>query len=130
MTVEIGEFDRRIEVLEATVTKDSAGDLLFNWEAPAQRFGRWAKKRDSFPSEIQAAQMTLRQVDTTFVLRWDTQSRLIAPENYRFMWRGTVYEIVGINEGRAHRMRTLEFTCSSRPDLVGSRGRLTGNEQP
>jgi hypothetical protein len=74
--------------------------------------------------------MLARQADTVWTLRWDSQSRAIAPENYRFMWRGTVYEIVGVTENKGGRMDALDFLTSSRPDLQGDRGRLLASGQP
>jgi head-tail adaptor len=130
VNIAAGDLDRRIEVFQATVSKDAAGDLVFTWDPPALKFNRWAAKRDAYASEIQGAQMLARQADTVWTLRWDSQSRAIAPENYRFMWRGTVYEIVGVTENKGGRMDALDFLTSSRPDLQGDRGRLLASGQP
>lgn len=125
-----GEFDRRIQVFKATVSKDDAGDLVFTWDPPDLKFDRWAAKRDAYASEVQASQGMARQADTVWTLRWDSQSRSIAPENHRFMWRGTVYEIVGVTENKQSRMDALDFLTCSRPDLQGDRGRLLASGQP
>lgn len=128
--ISAGQLDRRIQVFRAAETKDRAGDLIQTWDPPAAKFDRWANKRDAYPREIQAAQALLREIDTVFTLRWDSQSRAIAPESYRFMWRGTVYQIVGVSENKGGRMDALDFLCSSRPDLQGDRGRTLASEQP
>jgi head-tail adaptor len=125
-----GEFDRRIQVIQATVSKDAAGDLVFTWDPPARKFDRWAAKRDAYASEVQGAQILARQADTVWTLRWDSQSRSIAPETFRFMWRGTVFEIVGVTENKQSRMDALDFLTSSRPDLQGDRSRLLASGQP
>lgn len=125
-----GTLDRRIEVFRATVTKDRAGDEVFTWDPPAAKFNRWASKRDAYPREVSAAQALLREIDTVFTLRWDSQSRAIAPETYRMMWRGTVYTIVGVAESKGGRMDALDFLCSSRPDMRGDRSRLLASSQP
>lgn len=129
-SIAAGDLDRRIQVMQATVTRTKAGDSLFTWDPPALKFDRWANKRDASPSEVRAAQFLERQADTAFTMRWDSQSRSIAPETYRFMWRGTVYTIVGVTEGKGGRMDTLIFLTSSRPDLQGSRGRTIASGQP
>jgi head-tail adaptor len=128
--ISVGELDRRIQVFRATITKDPAGDEVLVWDPPADEFDRWAAKRDAYPSEVQGAQMLLRQADTVFTLRWDSESRSIAPETFRFMWRGTVYQIVGITEKRGGRLDAIDFLCSSRPDLDGDRGRNLASAQP
>jgi head-tail adaptor len=128
--ISAAELDRRIQVFQAAETKDRAGDTVQSWDPPAQMFPRWAAKRDAYPREIEAAQALLREIDTVWTLRWDSQSRAIAPETFRFMWRGTVYEIVGIAENKGGRMDALDFTCSSRPDLRGARGRTLASGQP
>lgn len=125
-----GKLDRRIEVIRCTETRDEAGDVVQTWDPPAEHYHRWANKRDSSGRESSAGQQVVRDIDTTWILRWDSQSRMIAPETFRFMWRGTVYEIVGVNEGRDTRFDTLEFTCCSRPDLRGDRSRELASEQP
>lgn len=128
--ISAGELDRRIQVFGAALSKDRAGDEVKTWDPPAVKFDRWASKRDAYPREISAAQALLREADTVFTLRWDSQSRSIAPETYRFQWRGTVYEIVGVGENKGGRMDALDFVCSSRPDLRGDRGRTLASEQP
>lgn len=128
--VAAGTLDRRIQVFRATVGKDRAGDPTFTWDPPAAKFDRWASKRDAYPREVSAAQALLREVDTVWTMRWDSQSRAIAPECFRFMWRGTVYTIVGVSENKGGRMDALDFVCSSRPDLQGDRGRDQASHQP
>lgn len=129
-SISAGELDRRIQVFKASETVDRAGDTVQTWDPPELKFDRWASKRDAYPREIQAAQALLRECDTVFTLRWDSQSRGIAPETYRFMWRGTVYMIVGVTENKGGRMDALDFLCSSRPDLRGDRGRDLASAQP
>ena len=129
-SIAAGDLDRRIQVFKATSTRSKAGDTVLTWEPPDLKFDRWAAKRDAYPSEVRAAQMLERQADTVWTLRWDSQSRSIAPELFRFMWRGTVYEIVGITENKGGRMDALDFLTSSRPDLQGSRGRTLASGQP
>lgn len=129
-SVAAGDLDRRIQVFRCAETRSKSGDVIQTWDPPAAKFDRWANKRDAYSSEVQAAQMLERQADTVWTLRWDSQSRGIAPETFRFMWRGTVYTIVGITEGKGGRFDTLLFLTSSRPDLRGDRGRDLASGQP
>lgn len=129
-SVAAGDLDRRIQVFKAVETKDRSGDPVLTWDPPELKFHRWAAKRDAYPSEVSASQMQLRQCDTAWTLRWDSQSRAIAPENYRFLWHGTVYEIVGVSEAKGGRFDALVFLTSSRPDLRGDRGRTMSSAQP
>lgn len=125
-----GAFDRRIEVYRATETKDRAGDPIPSW---ALAFKRWACRRGDSQTkgdETIAAQQVVRQADMIWALRDDSESRLIAAETHRIEYRGAVYEIVGITEGTGARFDTLEFLCSSRPDLRGDRGRNNPSGQP
>lgn len=128
--ISIGELDRRIQVFKAKESRDAAGDPELTWDPPDLKFDRWAAKRDAYAREIQAAQILEREADTVWTLRWDRQSRAIAPENFRFMWRGTVYEIVGVTESTGGRFDALEFLTCSRPDLRGDRGRELASAQP
>ena len=127
--ISAGDLDRRILVLKARETRDAAGDTIQHWDPPELKFNRWAMKSDAYGREIKSAQQLVRDVDTVWSLRWDSQSRSIAPENFRFMWRGTVYEIVSVSEG-AGRMISIDFLCASRPDLRGDRGRILASAQP
>lgn len=120
--IEAGALDRRIMVIQAARTRDASGDVLFDWANPEREFPRWAGKTDAAGREIKSAQQVIRDVDTTWTLRWDSESRAIAPECFRFVWRGTVYEIVSVSEGPG-RFDRINFLCASRPDLEGARGR-------
>lgn len=129
-SIAAGDLDRRIQVFQCTESRTKAGDVVQTWDPPALKFNRWANKRDAYASEVEGAQMLQRQADTVFTLRWDGQSRSIAPETFRFMWRGTVYTIVGVTESKGGRMDSLLFLTSSRPDLRGDRGRDMASAQP
>lgn len=124
-----GDLDRRIQVFQAAESRDESGDTILSWDPPARKFDRWAAKSDAYGREIKSVQQVVRDVDTVWTLRWDSQSRSIAPENCRFQHQGTVYEIVSVSEGKG-RMDTIDFLCASRPDLSGDRGRLQGSAQP
>lgn len=126
----VGELDRRIQVFRATEGRDNAGDPVMTWDPPAEKFDRWAKKSARTGGESTAGQQVVREADTVWTLRWDSQSRAIAPENWRIMHQGTVYEIVSIAESRGGRMDALEIVTSSRPDLRGDRGRNLASGQP
>lgn len=121
-----GKLDRRVTVEAAVENPDAAGDEVKTWTVA---FHRWAAKSDAYGREIKSAQQLVRDVDTIWTMRYDTESRSISPELHRFLYLGTVYEIVSISEGSG-RFDTLDFLTASRPDLRGDRGRDLGSGQP
>jgi head-tail adaptor len=121
--LESGKLDRRIMVQRAIVTPDEANDPIPTW---TYQFSRWAQKQDLSPVQTVGAGQVLRYCDTAWILRWDTQSKSIAPEDHRFIWQGVIYEIVGVAEITMGRMEGLRFLCSSRPDQRGERAPING----
>jgi head-tail adaptor len=117
-----GDLDKRVRIERDTVSKDDAGDEVHTW---GLAFKRWAKRKDLTVSgrmrENTAPQVVLRDSDTMWVLRYDSQSLLIAPEEYRLVHHDKVYEIVGIGEESGREVGLLLLTAS-RPDKRGSAG--------
>lgn len=123
MTIGAGELDRRITVEVCEEVKDRSGDPVKTWPPEAgSSFPRWAKKEDSSSSEASDGIQKVREHDTTFTLRSDSQSRAIAPETSRFVYKDKVFEIVGVTEESSDRGDVLVFLCSTRPDKRGARG--------
>lgn len=129
MSYAAGDLDRVIYIEEATVTTDAAGDETTTWGPPTtprewpRRGRRWASRKDQPPRETPGDltnQVTSRSFDTVWRLRQDQFSLAIAPETFRVVYKGRVFEIVGLveDEGRGEGLRLL---CSSRPDMRGSR---------
>lgn len=116
--IRAGELDRRIDIELDTGGRDASGDHKPNWTFA---FKRWARRQDLRVRETVAAQEVLRECDTRFKLRDDSQSRTIAPETHRIVHKGRVFEIVGISEGE-ERGDALIFLCAYRPDLRGASG--------
>ena len=126
MNIPAGAFDRRVAIEQCVETQDGAGDVVKDWGPPdgwPNAGRRWARRRDAKPSEQPsgAVQQVLRQGDTVWTLRDDSYSRAIAPETFRFTYKGKVFEIVGLTETH-DRGDALAFLCSSRPDHRGPRG--------
>lgn len=120
MPVAAGEFDRRITVQVAVDTRDGAGDVVKVWdEAPT--FELWAKKQDQRGFETVGSQELVRTADTVFEVRQGTKSRAIHPESHRIVYKGKLFTIISIQEGR-DRGDTFQLLTSSRPDGVGARG--------
>ena len=117
MNAAAGTFDRRIAIQVATDVTDAAGDVTQTW---AESFKRWSIKADSRGREFFGAQQVVRDADTVFEVRSDSQTRLIAPETHRVFYNSRIYEIVAVAEGR-ERKDTLLLLCASRPDQRGAR---------
>jgi SPP1 family predicted phage head-tail adaptor len=116
-----GDFDRRITVEVAAKARDASNDEVVRWDlVPA--FKRWANKRDFQGGESMADQQIIRDADTVFTLRYDSESMAIAPETHRISYQGKMFKIVGTREGQG-RLAGWELLCSSRPDATGARGR-------
>jgi head-tail adaptor len=115
-----GDLDRRIEVQTAAPVTDQAGDV--GEPVWTLAFKRWAACLPSQNSagESQGAQLVVRQSDTVWRIRDDSEARMIAPESHRVIHKGRIFEIVGIEESR-DRSDTLDLVCTSRPDLRGDR---------
>lgn len=119
-----GEFDRRITVQEIVEKKDAAGDVVpASWSDYARL---WAKRQAKsggagIGQEDGQAQGVLRQFDMVWVVRTSATTRAIAPETHRILYKGRVYEIVGILEGR-DRHDVIQILTAARPDQRGSRG--------
>lgn len=117
MNADAGAFDRRIQVQVVDESQDAAGDLVQSWR---NVFKRWSIRVDARGREFFGAQQMVREADTAFEVRHDSQTRTIAPETHRVIDSGRIFEIVGICEGRERR-DTLILLCSSSPALRGSR---------
>lgn len=119
-----GKLDRRVIVEIATEAQDAAGDPVVTW---AQAFKRWAIRVDGRGREFFGAQQIVRDADTAFEVRDDSQSRSIAPETHRIVDHDKVFEIVGITEGR-ERADTLIILTAYRPDLRGAKAPIDASE--
>ena len=120
MPISAGELDRRITIQVATDTRDAANDVVKDWTT-APSFELWAKKTDQRGFEAQGAQQLVRTADTVFEVRQGTKSRAIHPESHRVVYKGKIFTIISIQEGR-DRGDTFQLLTSSRPDGVGARG--------
>lgn len=119
MNKEAAAFDRRIMVQVATVSKDGAGDEVKTW---ADDFPLWASKSDSQGREFFGAQQMIRDADTAWTVRSTSESRAIAPETNRIVYKERTFEIVGIAEGK-ETGDVLTILTASRPDMRGARAR-------
>lgn len=123
--MDAGKLDRRIEVEIAAKGADSSNDEVLIWSLLERR---WAMKAEGVGREFMGAQQVIRDGDITFTLRFDSGSRAYAPESHRFRYRGVIFEIVAIAEGKTGRFDTLSFLCAARPDGEGARGRDTTSD--
>jgi head-tail adaptor len=90
-----GDLDRRIEVQTAAPVTDQAGDV--GEPVWTLAFKRWAAclPSQNSASESQGAQLVVRQSDTVWRIRDDSEARMIAPESHRVIHKGRIFEIVG-----------------------------------
>lgn len=125
---EAGEFDRRIQIQVATQTRDAAGDVVST--AWTDAFKLWAKRNPRGPGQEMATEGgVLRQFDVLFHVRDGAKAQSIAPETHRVIYKGRVYEIVGILPGR-ERADVIDMLLAARPDQRGSRGTEGVSGQP
>lgn len=115
--MEAGKFDRRITLESATFANDSAGDPIPTWSVA---FKRWAKRDQFGGSQSEGADGILREHQVNFTVRDDSQSRTIAPENWRVVYEGRVYIITGIAEAKDERHALRVIQTATRPDLRGT----------
>jgi head-tail adaptor len=123
MKISAGDLDRRVQILEATETRDKAGDTIQTF---TQRFSRWAKMRQQRGYETQGSQQLVRNFDAVFTMREDVKTKTIAPETFRIVHAGREYLIVGVQR-TADREDGLDFLCSSRPDMRGAKAPDSGS---
>lgn len=114
-----GDLDRRIQLQLSVEGSDAAGDPVSSWE---DVFKLWARR---IPRAIGAENAgeggVLRDFDIVWEVRDGEKARSIAPESHRILYKGRVYEIVGIRAG-LRRADRIDILASSRPDQRGSRG--------
>lgn len=116
-----GDLDRRITIELASFVKDDAGDPIPTWSVAFKLYAkRIIKSGISQPgSETPTPQVVLRQADVNWEVRFGPKAQSIAPETHRVVWKGRVYEILGILEGTGRGDR-IQLSCATRPDLRGS----------
>lgn len=115
-----GKLDRRITVQIQESGFDSAGDPLRDkWD---DVFRLWASRSKTTSGvEVQPVGGVLRQYDVVWYVRDGNKSRQIAPETHRILYKGRIFEIVGILPG-LERADLIQILVSTRPDQRGSRG--------
>lgn len=115
-----GKLDRRITVQITKGGYDAAGDPIRDqWD---DEFRLWAARpKITAGQEIYPAGSVLRQSDVTFFVRDGAKARTIAPETHRILYKGRIYEVVGILPG-LERSDLIQILTSTRPDQRGDRG--------
>lgn len=112
-----GAFDRRITVQSATFAPDGMGDPVPTWTT---QFKRWAKKSENGMAQGEGAGSVLRETAVSWILRDDSGSRQIAPENWRIIYEGRIYVINGISEAKEGRHAYRQVLTTTRPDQRGT----------
>lgn len=115
-----GKLDRRIQIQISKGGTDAAGDpILDRWD---DLFKLWAARpKFTAGTEVYPVGGTLRQHDVTFYVRNGSKAKQIAPETHRILYKGRIYEIVGILPG-LEREDLIQILAATRPDQRGDRG--------
>ena len=123
-----GDLDRRLQIQELVTKKDAAGDVLrTEWR---DLFKLWGKRKPgAIGVELPTDNGVLRQHDVTWYVRAGKKASSMAPEIHRVLYRGRVYEVVGILPGDV-REDLVQLLTSSRPDKQGSRGDEGASGEP
>lgn len=123
-----GNLDRRLLIQELVTQKDAAGDVLrTDWR---DVFKLWAKRKPgNIGTEIPTDNGVLRQFDLIWYVRDGRKARLLAPETYRIIYKGRVYEFVGLLPGD-QREDLVQLLTSARPDKRGERGDEGASGEP
>ena len=126
--VRAGRLDRRIQIQVKTEELDAAGDVVAeSWD---DSFKLWARRVPlGVGVEVTTQHGVLRQFDLVLEVRDGAKARTIAPETHRLMYKGRVYEVVGIREG-IERADLIQILVSGRPDQRGSRGDEGATHEP
>jgi len=96
-----GEFNRRIEVLEAGLSKNSYGDQEQDWDNPGVVARRWVKFEQSSGREFVTAQQQVS--DMTHMLRMPFDANLGIKPHHRLRSNARIFEILAIDDvGDAH----------------------------
>lgn len=116
-----GKFDRRISIEVSTETKDAAGDPVQSWAHSFYLFARRIQQSGSSAPgrEVSADNVQLRQSDIIWQVRWSARSAALGPETHRIVYKGRVYEILGLVEGEG-RSERISMRCATRPDQRGT----------
>ncbi|MDP3493428.1 MAG: phage head closure protein [Hyphomonadaceae bacterium] len=110
-------LDKRVAILRASVTPDAYGGDVQTWATLATR---WARKIDVNDSEAIEAGGVLANVTSRFLLRWDSVTETITPED-QLEFGGRRYEIRGVKDAQGRegigRREAIEITTVARADL-------------
>jgi SPP1 family predicted phage head-tail adaptor len=86
-----GALDRRIQIQRATEAPDAAGQNILTF---ADWIPRSANVKHLSGRELQAAQQLVADVDTRFILRYDSETATItADETFRIVYGARVYDV-------------------------------------
>lgn len=123
-----GGLDRRLMIQVVNEQKDSAGDVTGStWD---DAFKLWAKRTPKGSGvEVTVAPGVLRQFDILWEVRDGPKARSIGPETHRILYKGRIYEIVGIVPGLV-RADLVSILTAARPDQRGSRGTDGASGEP
>ena len=123
-----GDLDRRLQVQELISKRDAAGDVVrTEWR---DLFKLWAKRKPgNIGTEIPTDNGVVRQFDLIWYVRDGRKARLLAPESHRILYKGRVYEFVGLRPGDL-REDLVQLLTSARPDKVGDRGDEGASGEP
>lgn len=108
--MEIGRLNHRITVLEHRTVRDEIGNHMTKWE---EAFSLWScvSVRSSAESDDTGV---IRQVETTdFIVRMHPSVYRISSTGFRILFRGIIYDIIGITPYYDHNSY-MKIQCISR----------------
>ena len=116
-----GNLDRRISIEVKTETKDAAGDPIPTWSEAFKLFARRIPQvGNAGPgNEVNAPNAELRRVDMIWQVRFSQRIAGVGPETHRVVYKGRVYQIIGLFEGEG-RSERVNIRCATTPDQRGT----------
>lgn len=106
MKMSVGMLRERIELQRKTVTRNAIGEEVVAWQPVATV---WAALRRITTRDVLAAQQRHAGVDVIFVIR----HRSDVAEDWRVIWRGQPYVIVGQPLDEDGRRMYLTLQCAA-----------------
>ena len=89
-----GEYDREVEVLKPTITRNALNEPITTWSVA---FKMWAATKNGKGGEFYAAQKLYAEATDVF-LAWYNTTTAVINTTYRIRYSGHTYEILNVHD--------------------------------
>ena len=105
--MKIARLNVRIEIQKNTVSTDRYGNRMNTW---TPYLSCYATASGETPQENTDAGLTVDDSRADFTIRWCDAASVLTSTGYRVLYRGEVYNIIGVNHMNC-RNRAVKLLC-------------------